>query len=358
MKKVALKIVLLGCSMWVLGCGNGATTKPVDAKVDSPLRIDIQNKDIPLVEGIKNDILQAKEKRIDLPTVDMFSIFDWGVMPIKDFVVDNMYLPVTKTDAKKYGLDLNGDGKVDNALGDILAGVFQLVPGGYDFQYDLAIAINSGALLTLLRVQAKDYTNDPLAMIKLWSAKPESCCTDPRELVQCQAQAKTTCFNGAYSFEPLPAAPLCMTAGPIQSGAFVFGPGLLKIQLTLMGSPVLTLTLKKGIIKGKIVNNQIIDGVIAGALPKQDVDNVIIPAVAKVLNDLINDPSLDATYKEYVLKLFDTDGDGILSITEVATNILVQSLVGGDVDVDYDNVKELSVGLGFTAVGALMKSTP
>jgi hypothetical protein len=63
----------------------------------------------------------------------------------------------------------------------------------------------------------------------------------------------------------------------------------------------------------------------------------------------------EQTTKDLILQLFDTDGDKTISTAEIQNNATLKMLLAGDVDVDGDGKKELSLGVGFTAVDAKIK---
>ncbi len=90
-----------------------------------------------------------------------------------------------------------------------------------------------------------------------------------------------------------------------------------------------------------------------GAISQNDIQNSLLPAVAKTLDHEMNDPTTKQSTKDALKKVFDTDNDGKISAKEVLGNAAVQAVLAGDVDADKDGKKEeLSLGLGFTAVGA------
>jgi hypothetical protein len=74
-----------------------------------------------------------------------------------------------------------------------------------------------------------------------------------------------------------------------------------------------------------------------------------------MLNHALMDPLVDASSKAMIKALFDTNNDGTITAAELMSNALITTFMAGDVDVDKDGVKELSLGLGFTAVGATIK---
>jgi hypothetical protein len=264
-----------------------------------------------------------------------------------DHVFDSITLPTAGT-ASKIGVDFDKDGKIDNALGALLAALSSIV----SFQPNIDLMIAKGDLLQLLRVQTTSLVTDPKAAAVGWSAKKKVCCTSavPKTCVQ---QAKFTCFNGSRTFTPKPGTKSVLP-GSITAGALSFGPGKLQLEFPLLGTTKLSLELTNAHVQGKLSKSGISDGIVAGLLTKSEVDNKVIPAVVKLMNDLLQDATIDATTKLAIKLLFDSNNDGTISTKEVSGNPLVGVILGGDVDVDKDGVKELSMGIAYTAVTAVI----
>jgi len=135
-----------------------------------------------------------------------------------------------------------------------------------------------------------------------------------------------------------------------------FGPAVkMKLRLPLGTTGVLDIEPKAAHLKGTIAAGSITGGVIAGALSQGDVQSKVVPAVAKALNDTLTDPSVDASVKNAIKTLFDANQDGQISTQEVGDNTLIKTFLAGDVDVDNDGTKELSLGLGFEVARAVIK---
>jgi hypothetical protein len=281
----------------------------------------------------------------------VFLFPDGGPVLTKDFVFDSLLLPTTPALTQQHSADLDGDGKPDNALAKIMDTVGSF---GFDSQKSVTRSVNTGELLFLFRLRAQDFASAPVALGKTWLGKQQVCCTTPKDPVQCAADAKQKCFTGTQTFELHPTAPNPSTAtGSITAGKISLGPAMLKIAISLTSTPIVV-TLKKGFIHGQLKTgpDQIVDGTIVGAIPQQDVDNVIIPALAAELDALLKDPAGDAAAKLLLGLLFDTNHDGTVTAAELAQVSMIKNLFAPDVDVDGDGVKELSLGVGFTAVGA------
>jgi hypothetical protein len=373
MRRVLLGAIVLLNLAPSSGCDSGVAAPGSDSRVDVARGPDGGRKDLALAESVGRELGQPSDGTPVLPDVgreggqmvdqsvplpDGFAFPDGGGVPVKEFVVDSLLLPMTQAQTQQFSADLNGDGTPDNGLAKILGSI-----GGFGFAFNpqdsLTGAINTGDLLFLVRVQAQDFVNAPVAVGKTWQGNKQVCCIAKDDPPQCASQAKQTCFTGSHLFAPDPAAPNPSTAtGSIASGKMAFGPAPLKLAISLSGSPVVV-SLKKGSISGQLKTSPdgITDGVIVGGVPQQDVDTIIIPALAAQLDQLLKDPTGDFFAKLLVGAMFDTSPkDGTITGPELASNGTVKGLFAGDVDVDGDGVKELSVGVGFTAVGAVINA--
>ena len=104
---------------------------------------------------------------------------------------------------------------------------------------------------------------------------------------------------------------------------------------------------------GKSITN----GILAGAITQDDLNNNLIPTIKDMLNKTLGDATTDPQVKNIITSLFDADQDGTITEAEVKNSTVVETFLGGDVDVDGDGVKELSLGVSFTAVAATIDET-
>jgi hypothetical protein len=279
----------------------------------------------------------------------------------EDLVLDSLTLPTTST-LTSLSYDFDGDGKLDNALGQILA-TLGAAFSGLATQEALDEAIATGASLTLVRITAKSFTTDPSAKMQVWSGQSEVCCAGAVDagtfdITTCQSQATQAsgCFGGSYTFKPASTTTTYVLSGKITSGALAFGPGSLPIQISFATGTSMALTLKGARVSGTLTSSgKIKSGVLVGGISTTEIDNVVLPAIASLLTTTYKtttDPTTKAT-----LKAFDTDGDGTITGSELKSNALIGTLMSPDVDVDSDGNMELSLGVAFTAVGAEIDAT-
>ena len=271
-----------------------------------------------------------------------------GTGTSRDYVIMKFVVPTTNDKAKKLGYDIDGDTKVDNAFGAILTAIHDAAQG-VDMEAEINQNILNGNDIGLLRVMAADFSNDNSAKLQGWTGQRETCCTSK----PCQeADVKKTCFSGSYAFKIDSASPTdAVVSGKIASGELEM-TGKMTIELPI-GNYRAKVTLLAAKFVGKIDGDGITEGKIMGAISQNDIQTSLIPAVAKTLEHEMTDPTTKQATKDALKKVFDTDNDGKITAKEVADNPAVQAVVAGDVDADKDGKKEeLSLGLGFTAVGA------
>lgn len=70
------------------------------------------------------------------------------------------------------------------------------------------------------------------------------------------------------------------------------------------------------------------------------------------MDHILNDPTTDPSTKNKIAQLYDSDSDGTVTSQEVADTYVVKLVLAGDVDLDGDNVKEISFGVGFEVTKA------
>ena len=81
---------------------------------------------------------------------------------VRSYLVDNVLLPTSGTEANSYAIDVDGDGFPDNGFGQVLA---VLSAQGFDFLGSMDAAVASGSIVHLVGLQSTDvlFKNDPAA---------------------------------------------------------------------------------------------------------------------------------------------------------------------------------------------------
>lgn len=265
-----------------------------------------------------------------------------------DYVVNGLHLPTTALEAKNYGLEYKG--KRYNALGNIVSLLAAQMPGFTGKQGVLA-QVQSGQLLMLLRLYATSLVNDPGANARLYNGATRKCCDNPSNHSQCASQSRSRCFNGSTSFQIQAKAPTnVLASGDISGGALRLGPATLMLRFPFGVGGSQLLTFKHGAILGQVSSKGIFNGRLVGAIPEAEVRSTLMPVMAKLLDQFLKDPNTDAQTRKMLRQLFDANGDGTISASELINNALIKTFLGGDLDVDGDGKRELSVGFGLSAV--------
>jgi hypothetical protein len=295
------------------------------------------------------------------------------------FVASSLLVPQVKTD---YAIDLNGDGKVDNQLGNIIGA---LASQNLDTQSGLDQAVGSGDAIILASIQSEDATlkgsSDAVGVkIYLGKAQPMPDYTGMGTFVidpmQAAAQFYGKLAAGKFSSNnPVTTkAPVSITINlPLIAGAA-------PVPLRLNGAHIQfqSSNCKANPTTGK---TPMMCGELHGSVRSMDIQTQIIPAVASLLSQrIMADPNSDSS--KQIKNIFDvgdgmggtctnaTDGtkgtpmDGKISVCEVAMNAIIGNILVPDIQVFSDdgstyapnskNTKKdsLSMGIGFEIVGA------
>ena len=257
-------------------------------------------------------------------------------------VAKTMVLP---TVSKKVGMDLTGDNKVDNRLGDLLAGINTLHPS-MDLNKDLADQINGAELLLLHELRSRSLVNAGTARIQFFFGKDLD-------------KDKTDNFTGKEWLGLNPKLPSARPmTGSINNGVASFGPGDVMFPVAL-GQVYVVVTLKLARLAANVDKNGMTNGVIAGAMTLADVKGVLLPGLATEMTRQYNLPTITPAGKKFI-EFFDANKDGTITVKEMETNQLIKSVILDQPDVDTDNDKKpdaVSVGVGFTSVPCFIQKT-
>ncbi|MCA9673035.1 MAG: hypothetical protein KC503_45900 [Myxococcales bacterium] len=273
----------------------------------------------------------------------------------RDYVINRWTLPTD--DASRIGnaADLDGDGLLDNGLGALLQSL-KGIGAAASFQADLDHTIDSGAALALLRVATKTTSFAETSRLSYARAVDRSCCDDPSDASSCATQAAARCFSGVATFSAQNGAwveaPATVTAGRIAASL----PGSVHISLPLyVGGRAVEVAVEQARIEGQLAGDAITNGRLVGVIRRAELNKTLIPAMAAHFDALIHDTSVSQLDRTALANLLDGNKDGTISFSEVASNALIASILQ-DVDIDKDGTFELSVGLGFSAVRAVVNN--
>lgn len=277
------------------------------------------------------------------------------------WVINRLMMPLARDE---YSADLDGDGRVDNALANIIN---VLASQGLDVQSSTDALTRSGASLQLLALTSSDpaLASDPAASCELTGAS-----------------AANPDFSGRGRFVADPNRPHATLAAAIASSALSSDRPLSShrpvamtfyLSLSLPGSAAPAPLPLDGVQLQMTDGPFVADGRVQGSVSQAKVQSVLLPAIAAALTARVRANPGDPTSVS-LLKLFDVGGcsdqgvpakahDGVISPCELAGSDLARNLFAPDVQI-YDqsgayapnpaktNRDSLSVGFGFTAVPA------
>lgn len=298
---------------------------------------------------------------------------DGGVNPDGEdntYVIDSLTVPGDQGEADDLALDIDGDGSTENKVGNL----FALLSSAADL--DVSGAVNEqialGNIILLTSIKATDLADATGVGMYVYlgeNADPAACPDGVTDPAQCGLH-----LQGGASFDvSADSPPGAEVVGAIAGGEFVGGPGSVTIELALsaLGEPI-TLTLVNARVETSVSADGLTSGILGGALTSADVESQVYPAVADVVNGLIEgDPECDleavpcscatGSTGGLILGLLDVapeggDADCIITPEEVAANGLVDSTLGTpdlDLDPEIEGDDAVSIGIGFSAVGAV-----
>jgi hypothetical protein len=283
------------------------------------------------------------------------------------YVISELKVPTSPNEATQLGLDIDGNGAPDNALGGLLAAL----AGQADL--DLNGTVNeqvvSGGIVLLANLKATDMSNATGVGLHVYlgdaaTATPTPC-TDPEVIETC---GKHLLGDGMFDVKEDYGAKV---VGNLVNGQFTGGPGTVTIELALADQATVPINLIGARATAGATDAMLSSGKIGGALKDEDIHMELIPAVADLIASLLASSDCDGTPDggccpaestgEQVLTFFDDNEDCAVTAEELEANSLISSTIGnpdldlfdgdGNFNPRKDGVKDsLSLGIGFTAV--------
>lgn len=277
------------------------------------------------------------------------------------YVANKVFVPTSSNESREFGLDLNGDGTVDNQLGATLAALKSQAM--FDIQGTIDKAIADGSIILLVDFQSNSFTSSAGAGIQVFLGQ------NPMP-APCAGSADTTCgkhLTGTGSFDINPSGPTnAALAGKIVGGTFTAGPGKLSLQISLGGTAPIQLDLIGARVKASGITDTAIGSgtsggaILAGAVSQDDINNKIIPAIPPQLeNTIMRDCNMTSppvmgcgctasSTGATIINFFDANKDCMVTADELRMNSLVMSLLQPDVTIN--GTMALSIGIKATAV--------
>jgi hypothetical protein len=291
------------------------------------------------------------------------------------YVINELRIPTSASEANQLGLDLDGDGETNNALGILLSALGNVV-GDIDLQATLNAQFDDGTIIVLAELKATSLADASNAA--MWVYLGDNPSTEP-------CVAEDDCgyhFDGSTSFDLAANSPTdARVDGTITGGSFSGGPGTVSLQLALVDDiPPLNIDLVGARVEIESVSETgLASGRLGGGITLAQIEDELIPAIAAGLTALLEAECEGAgeepqpcgcpedSAAEIVQTTFDTDDSCDVSAEELLENNTVAALIQADVDLldengnfnptpNSDNPDSMSLGVGFTAVGAEFSS--
>jgi hypothetical protein len=275
------------------------------------------------------------------------------------YVIDSVAVPTTAEQATSLGRDLDGDGTIDNQLGNILSALAETAGGDLDIQAAIDTSIDDGSILLLADIQSTALDNAANAGFAIYlgeTATPDPC-TDPEDPTTCRQHLQG---DGTFTLD---GSTQGRVGGNIVGGRFSNSvPGELAIAISFQGAAVnLNLIQARAEVNG-IAAGEFGDSILAGAVPDEDIQGEVIPAVAEQVASIIAEDCgqpkgvgdcmcLAGETGETLLGIFDDNMDCQVPLEEFRADTLITTLLRPDVDTDGDEEPDaLSVGVGATGI--------
>ena len=282
---------------------------------------------------------------------------DGGIDPAgtdHTYVIDSVTVPSTPAQATEVGLNVDGEGSVDNALGGLLA-LLAGPPANLEIQATVDEQIAEGGIILLANVVATDLAT--ASGVGLYVFLGDSPTPAP-----CADENDTECglhLQGDGSFEiSADSQTDAVVIGETAGGNFSGGPGEVTIELSLSAlAEPLRITLIGAAIEAAVSADGL-TGKLGGAITLDDVNNELIPGVAELIAGILEEEMCtgtappccpDGSTGNSILEILDDNDDCVVPPEELAANSFISSTLG-QADVTIDGQEAISLGIGFSAV--------
>lgn len=280
-----------------------------------------------------------------------------------DVLVQELYVPDTSQSARENGIDLDGDGDIDNKLGQVIQLLMSNGMEG-DINDQVNSSIRGGSFVMLGRVKGSGHGDDIVAV----------------QTVPGAPFGSPPAFDGSDQAYVDPEAPTEMyLCGTWQPPALDTTPSMLFLSLPMPGLGTIPLRLSYARVEtvqnpsnpfygsSEVLASGWRNVMVGGGLTQDEIRVNLIPMLAVVMQNMVNQGGSTA---DTIADLFDGNcvvlddvpgcesvvaGQGecadsqyppIITATELLCNALLHSALSPDVDVDGDGQDDvLSVGL-------------
>jgi hypothetical protein len=279
------------------------------------------------------------------------------------YITSSVKLGSSTNEADGFAFDIDGKAPAkDNVIGHVLAGLnTQLM---VDASVDAALKKGTFVILHSIRSDDATLASDSTVSWQLYVGTPYATGTMPKfdgsDTPSILSGSSTTgLLGGSISGGLFCSAPGCSKDGKMGDGK---NAGTLTVSLSLTGTgDPITLTFYAARLEAKITANGCTEGRIGGGVKSADITSIVLPAVAKNLDDRIaadagcrDDFSMCTPDNQTILGVFDTDSDRHITVTEVQNNTIVKSVLTPDLDLlpekgpgGTTDAESVSIALGF-----------
>jgi hypothetical protein len=218
--------------------------------------------------------------------------------PHYKYVINKIAVPTSATQTAQFGLDIDGNGAVDNSLG----GALVLIAGlGFDIQAAIDRGILGGKLIALADVQTPDFNSAEGAGIEFFLGdNPQpAACSGASDVVNCTDAKPSVCSgcgkhlsNGSFSIAAASPNDGAIT-GKIKGGTFTGGPGKMTLLISVGDAAPIRFDLIGARVKATGMNESAIGSgseglVLAGAVTQESLDATVLPGFQAQLNDSVD----------------------------------------------------------------------
>lgn len=275
-------------------------------------------------------------------------VFDAGTPVTERYVVKSVRMPISNSQARDYGVDVNGDDSVDNQFGMVAASFAQM---GFDDTTAPNAALARGDDLTLVQTTA---LGGEVSVFALTGKNPQP--------TPCADGGDTVCgrhfVDGQFEYEaPAPGALVGTVNGTVVTAT---GTSTVKFPLAYFGA-VVKVSVQKPQLQLVRSDAGVVTGRIAGSTPTNETVPLLNEAArvhfASVIAAECTGGAAPAcgcpsgSTAATMLNLFEvTPKDCVITIDEIAGNSILMSLLAADVMVDGQPA--LSLGYEFDVVPA------
>ncbi len=275
------------------------------------------------------------------------------------YVANDIQVPQRAADPGMQGLDIDGDGVVDNKLGVAIATLGTTLGDAMLASASVDAAVQDGTIIILADFQTEDFQNAGTAglQVLLGDNPTPAACTTPADPTTCGQH-----LTGTASFEIAADSPRdSLLVGPIVNGTFNGGPGTvtLQISLTAGGAPI-NLDLIGARAQGTGISASGGTFKVGGAVAETQFDAEVLPGIkTAIIDPLVTacgggaPPTCGCASGSpgaLVLTLLDANDDCTISVAEIKENPTIGPLLRSDVEID--GVAAISIGLIAVTTGA------